>query len=106
MIVPVDAHERVFGTPPELDELAALARVRGRLLGVADATPRIGRYRIVGRLGQGGMGLVHAAHDDELDRSVAIKVLRRDIASADARQRFLREAQALARLSHPNVVQV
>jgi eukaryotic-like serine/threonine-protein kinase len=106
VIVPVDAHERVFGTPPELDELAALARVRGRMLGVEDPTPRIGRYRIVGRLGQGGMGLVHAAHDDELDRAVAIKVLRRDLAGADARARFLREAQALARLSHPNVVQV
>jgi eukaryotic-like serine/threonine-protein kinase len=106
VIVPVDAHERVFGAPPELDELAALARVRGRMLGAEDPTPRIGRYRIVGRLGQGGMGLVHAAHDDELDRPVAIKVLRRDLAGADARARFLREAQALARLSHPNVVQV
>ncbi len=105
-MIPIDAHERVFGTPPELDELAALARVRGRMLGTNDTTPRVGRYRITGRLGQGGMGLVHAAHDDELDRPVAIKVLRRDLAGADARARFLREAQALARLSHPNVVQV
>jgi serine/threonine protein kinase len=83
-----------------------MARVRGRLLGIAEPPPRIGRYRIHGRRGHGGMGLVYVARDDELDRPVAIKVLRRDLAGSDARRRFLREAQALARLSHPNIVQV
>ncbi|MCE9580249.1 MAG: serine/threonine protein kinase [Deltaproteobacteria bacterium] len=68
----------------------------------------IGRYRIVGVLGTGGMGIVYAAHDPELDRRVALKVLRADLAGdpATARARLLAEAQAMARLRHPNVVAV
>lgn len=62
----------------------------------------IDRYRIKRRLGAGGMGIVYVAHDPELDRDVAIKVLRR---GAQA-ERLRREAKALARLSHPNVVAV
>jgi tetratricopeptide (TPR) repeat protein/predicted Ser/Thr protein kinase len=61
----------------------------------------IDRYTITRKLGSGGMGIVYAAHDPELDREVAIKVLR----STDDR-RLLREAEALAKLTHPNVVQV
>ncbi|MEZ4381301.1 MAG: serine/threonine-protein kinase [Nannocystaceae bacterium] len=67
----------------------------------------VGRYVILDRLGAGAMGVVHAAYDPELDRKIAIKLVdpgRR--ASARARSRLLREAQALARLSHPNVVTV
>ncbi|MFO0635628.1 MAG: protein kinase [Nannocystaceae bacterium] len=73
-----------------------------------DAMPdRIGRYRVVDRLGHGGMGVVYAAHDDELDRTVALKVLRRELAPGSrGRQRLLREAQAAAKLAHPNVVHV
>jgi tetratricopeptide (TPR) repeat protein/predicted Ser/Thr protein kinase len=85
----------------------ALQRARERLLGKGDAPVAIGRYRITKRLGSGGMGVVYAAHDDNLDRAVAIKVLH---SSTDGIERgdawLLREAQALARLSHPNVVQV
>lgn len=66
---------------------------------------RIGRYTIVRRLGAGGMGTVWSAYDDALDRRVAIKVLVAD-RGADSRGRMLREAKALARLNHPNVVQV
>lgn len=64
-----------------------------------------GRYIILGTLGRGGMGTVLRAYDRELDRRVALKVLHRDL---DARhtQRLRREAKALAKLSHPNVVQV
>ncbi len=70
-----------------------------------------GRYRIGERLGAGGMGVVFAAHDTELDRDVALKLLRRARAPAEAawsegRARLLREAQALAQLSHPHVVEV
>jgi eukaryotic-like serine/threonine-protein kinase len=68
---------------------------------------RVGRYRVVGRLGAGGMGVVFRAHDPELDRFVALKVVAAEISGADpqgARARLLREARALARLSHPNVV--
>jgi tetratricopeptide (TPR) repeat protein len=67
----------------------------------------VGRYVVLGRLGAGGMGVVYAAWDPELDRKVAVKLLRAEVgASADARTRLLREAQALARLGHPNVVAV
>ena len=65
---------------------------------------RIGRYVYRRLVGSGGMGIVVAAHDPELDREVAIKLVG---ASADAEDdRPLREAQAMAKLSHPNVVQV
>ncbi len=65
---------------------------------------RVGRYRLLERLGEGGMGVVHLAHDDQLDRPVAIKLLRpgRD---GDPR-RLLREARSMARLSHPNIAAV
>ncbi len=70
----------------------------------------LGRYVILGLLGRGGMGDVYAAFDPELDRKIAIKLLRaRGKAAPDASQgktRLLREAQAIARLSHPNVVVV
>src|SRR3954462_7148625 len=70
----------------------------------------IGRFVVLGLLGRGGMGEVYAAHDPELDRKVAIKVLRakasRDGDAADARTRLIREAQAIAKVSHPNVVVV
>ena len=67
----------------------------------------IGRFIVHRALGAGGAGVVYAAHDPELDRTIALKVLRREVAGRpDARARFLREAQALARLSHPNVISV
>ncbi len=68
----------------------------------------IGRYRVLGVLGRGGMGIVYEAHDPVLDRRVAIKLVRasRIAAHLDAGQRLIREAQAIARLSHPNVVEV
>ena len=67
---------------------------------------RIGRYLVVDELGRGGMGVVYAAYDPELDRKVAIKLLLSDRRGADARARLLREAQAMARLSHAHVVHV
>jgi predicted Zn-dependent peptidase len=70
----------------------------------AAAPERIGRYRLLGELGRGGMGVVYRAHDEDLDRPVALKVLGRSLAGEDERLR--REARALARLSHPNVVTV
>jgi serine/threonine protein kinase/tetratricopeptide (TPR) repeat protein len=86
--------------PPSTEQgLAALAR---------GAT--IGRYVILGLVGRGGMGEVYAAYDPELDRKVAVKLLRakpgHGLSMAEGRQRTLREAQAIARLSHPNVVVV
>ena len=77
----------------------------------AHALPtRIGRFSVLQPLGSGGMGLVCAAYDAELDRKVAIKLLRPQIAQSGksnlAQARLLREAQALARLAHPNIVTV
>src|SRR5450432_1336729 len=70
----------------------------------------IGRYVVLGLVGRGGMGEVYAAYDHELDRKVAVKRLRvkpgNGVSLAEGRQRTLREAQAIARLSHPNVVVV
>ena len=71
---------------------------------------QIGRYLVLERVGAGGMGIVHAAYDPDLDRKVAIKILHEEAAGTsgrtDGRAMLLREAQAMARLSHPNVVAV
>ncbi len=76
-----------------------------------EITPRagdlIGRYVVVAPLGVGGMGTVLRAHDPELDRDVAVKLLRRRAkAMPDAAERLLREARNMALLADPNVVQV
>ena len=71
---------------------------------LAPGTP-VGRYVIMGELGAGGMGVVYAAHDPELDRIIAIKLLR---SGSDPRlqERLRREAKAMAQLAHPHVVAV
>src|SRR3954465_7679082 len=61
-------------------------------------------FRVVRQLGRGGMGTVYLGHDDALDRPVALKFLVSSEPSAPARDRFLIEARAIARLQHPNVV--
>ena len=70
----------------------------------------LGRYVILKRIGRGGMGIVYLAFDNELERRVALKVLRPVSADGgslgEVRARLLREAQALAKVSHPNVVAV
>ena len=74
---------------------------------VDSSETRIGPYRVVRRLGAGGMGEVFLAYDDRLDRLVAIKRMRPDaLRDPSRRERLRREARAAARLSHPNVVQV
>jgi tetratricopeptide (TPR) repeat protein len=77
------------------------------MLGAGDL---LGRYSVLSRLGQGGMGTVYAAYDPQLDRRVAIKVLRPDrlagMRAEESRALLLQEARAMARLSHPHVVGV
>ena len=65
---------------------------------------KVGGFSIVGPLGHGGMGRVYLAREVDLDRSVALKFMSREGASEGAVRRFFTEARALARLSHPNVV--
>jgi serine/threonine protein kinase len=66
-----------------------------------------GRYRLERPLGRGGMATVYLAHDEQLDRAVAVKLLAENLADdATFRKRFLREARLAARLSHPNVVNI
>jgi serine/threonine protein kinase len=69
---------------------------------------RVGRYLVLSALGAGGMGVVFAAWDPHLGRKIALKLLRSSVAmsSKDARTRLQREAQAIAQLSHPNVVSI
>ena len=74
----------------------------------SDVDPsKIGRYRIIRRLGQGGFGRVYLAHDDDLDRAVAIKVPSPErITRSEDLEAFLIEAKVLAKLDHPHIVPV
>jgi serine/threonine protein kinase len=72
--------------------------------GVLKAGTMLGSYEILGPLGQGGMGKVYKARDTRLDRIVAIKVLRADLADCpEVRERFVREARTIASLNHPHI---
>ena len=68
---------------------------------------RLSHYRIVEKIGAGGMGVVYRAHDEQLDRDVAVKVLRAgSLTDETRRKRFRTEALSLARLNHPNIATV
>ncbi|MFZ6178638.1 protein kinase domain-containing protein [Nannocystis pusilla] len=85
------------------DELSEPTRRPGYL----GESARIGKYAVLRQLGEGGMGVVYSAYDEELDRRVALKLIRPGRDNSPANQaRMQREARAMARLSHPNVVQV
>jgi serine/threonine protein kinase/tetratricopeptide (TPR) repeat protein len=71
-----------------------------------DDPATVGRYRIVGRLGEGGMGVVYEGHDDRLDRSVAVKLMREAGLSPASVERFWREARTAAAVSHPHICQI
>jgi TolB-like protein/Flp pilus assembly protein TadD len=67
----------------------------------------LGHYRILEKIGAGGMGVVYRAHDERLDRDVAVKVLPEEVtAKSDRVARFEREARAVARLEHPNILAI
>ena len=86
-------------TIPVGDRATELQRAAGLPIGT-----RVGRYVLLERVGEGASGVVYAAHDPELDRKIAIKVLHAKV--VDAQDRLLNEARAMAKLAHPNVVAV
>jgi eukaryotic-like serine/threonine-protein kinase len=94
------------GAPAEpLEEQRVRARLRGMMFGVQADPVRLGRFTVLERLGSGGAGVVYSAWDPQLDRKVALKVLRSGD-QGDAEPQLVGEAKALAKLAHPNVVSV
>src|SRR6516165_6155562 len=99
------------GSPDETKDQSETEGSQALFLGLSASTQsdpsRIGRYRIIRRLGQGGFGRVYLAHDDELDRPVAIKVPNPErIADPGDVEAYLNEARILASLDHPHIVPV
>jgi eukaryotic-like serine/threonine-protein kinase len=107
--VPSTVLDREMGDERPPSDRIAMERARARteraLFGHAEPA-QIGRYLILEPIAGGGMGFVYAAYDPELDRQVALKVLHPSRNRDDSHGRLLREARALARLDHPNVVRV
>ena len=67
----------------------------------------ISHYKIIDKIGEGGMGVVYKAQDNKLDRFVAIKFLPPHLASSDeSKKRFMQEAKAVASLNHPNIMSI
>ncbi len=92
---------------PEGEDHRLKDLIRARLFRKSAAPVKIGRYTILDRLGEGGMGVVYTAFDDKLERKIAIKVMRSDSSEgSNGRIRLIREAQAMARLAHPHIVTV
>ena len=89
----------IEGLPPSSDP----AQLKGR----SEHLPHIGRYLLLRAIGEGGMGVVYAAYDEELERKVAVKLIHPSRqGDVQLRTRIFREAQALARISAPNVIHV
>ncbi|MCY1004341.1 serine/threonine-protein kinase [Nannocystis pusilla] len=106
-LIPVPPTVRLTAAPGPLAPIDQVRRhVAAALFG--DATPAlaVGRFQIQRMLGSGGMGVVYAATDPQLGRTVALKLIQPTTAGEHATERLLREAQAMARLQHPNVVAV
>lgn len=89
-------------------ELRVLGRIQARLFGGRDERPRFDRFVLLERIGSGAGGVVYEAYDPELDRRVAVKIVRPQAreGSSTLTDRLVREAQALARTVHPNIVAV
>jgi tetratricopeptide (TPR) repeat protein len=110
---PVDDRDRGEGaaaTPPSLGAQDTEVAEGGSPSTQDQVPERIGRFRVLEQLGRGGMGVVYAAYDPELDRKVALKLVRPELGrlgdGTAGHARLLREAQAMARLSHVNVITV
>ncbi len=98
---------------PEVDagfaNLQTRQQVAARLFDEPEPPAKIGRFTVIRELGRGGTGIVYIAYDEQLDRKIAVKLLnneRPDDSSGSANARLLREAQSMARVSHPNIAAV
>ena len=106
--------QRAFDTSkPHSDDIEALSAMQAlqrRLFGVDPVRPHVGRYEIVGRVGEGAMGVVYEARDPKLDRRVALKVLKGRSEDPEQQrnehERLREEATTLAKLSHANIVEI
>lgn len=111
MAVAAAAHGRARTAPASTLASASVAGAPSAgPLPVLPPGTQVGRYVVRRVVGAGGMGLVYAAHDPKLDREVALKLLRPELTSFEDQrrlhERLLREAQLMARLTHPNVIAV
>jgi eukaryotic-like serine/threonine-protein kinase len=100
------AAERLEAVLAHVDGCARCAEVIARLGALDGPGRRVGRYQIVRVLGIGGMGIVYAAYDPQLERKVALKLVRPEDTTEAAQARMVAEARTLARINHPNVVTV
>ncbi len=82
------------------------ARLVGALFGGSAAPVKVGRYVVIDQIGAGGLGVVYSAYDPELDRKVALKLVHPARLTPQSAARMQREAQAMAKVAHPNVVAV
>ena len=104
-MTPVDPPATLFPSRVDGNEMTLPARHKP---GHEAVLARVGDFVVLRKIGEGGMGVVYAGYDEELERKVAIKLLRTEFSGEEIAGRglLLREAQAMARLSHPNVVQI
>src|SRR5690606_38103672 len=91
-----------------LDAQRTLASLEARLFGRQAGAVTVDRYVLAERIASGGGGTIYRAHDPELDRQVAIKLLHtgHEANRPEGRARLVREAQLLARLAHPNIIEI
>ena len=109
VVCPVCGAERTLITPPTYPPGRPALPFSGDESAVAgaDKPPVLAGYEVLEEIGRGGMGIVWKARQREPERIVALKVIRKErLGSPDMVNRFRREAQASARLRHPNVVEV
>src|SRR5215472_12064453 len=87
-------------------ELAKMAELLDKTAGPATLPATIGRYRILRLLGEGGMGVVYQAEQEQPRRTVALKVIKPGLTGPELLRRFEQESQALGRLQHPGIAQI
>jgi eukaryotic-like serine/threonine-protein kinase len=104
--VMANGSDEISATVADITSTEPIGSTRKGAAGYLPVGTMFHRYVLLKPVGEGAMGVVYAAYDQGLDRKVALKLLREPHAGGSHRRRLLREAQALAKLSHPNVVSV